>query len=127
MTVNTVLVTVGASVSPADGASVHAEGNVVAVPSGTQWPDAGNDPIVPMVVHGNLGDGLNGAQPGECIIELVASDSFAAGVLNWDFIINIRGFPTVSVNDVPVNFSLGAEQNIWTILENAGWTPPSMP
>lgn len=125
MTYNVVSVTVGASTSPVDIAK--AEGNVVAVPAGTQWPDTSNDPIIPAVVHGTLGDGLNGAQPGECILQLVASDNFAAGVLAWDFIINLRGFPTVSVSDVPVNFSSGASQNVWTILAAAGWTPPSMP
>jgi len=127
MTVNVVAVTVGADVSPADPSNVHAEGNVVAVPSGAMWPDTSNNPIVPMVVHGTLGDGLNGASPGQCIIELVASDSFAAGVLTWDIIINIRGLPTVNVPGVVVNFANGASQNVWTILQAAGWVPFSQP
>lgn len=120
MTTNVVTVTVAASNSPADQAA--AEGNVVAVPDGAQWPDANNNPVVPMVVHGYLGDGTSQAA-GACEIELVASDNFGAGVLTWDFIINIRGFPTVNVQSVPVNFSSGASQNIWTILAAAGWTP----
>ena len=127
MTSNVVAVTVAADKSPADPANTYAEGNVVAVPSGEMWPDTSNNPIVPMVVHGTLGDGLNGATPGECIIELVASDNFGAGVLTWDFIINIRGLPTVSASRVPVNFASGANQNIWTILSAAGWTPVSVP
>jgi hypothetical protein len=125
MSLNVVAVTVGVDTSPAD--SAPAEGNVIAVPSGTQWPDTSNDPIVPMVVHGTLGDGLNGGTAGECILELVASDDFSPGVLTWDFIINIRGLPTVNVASVPVNFASGASQNVWTILAAAGWTPISQP
>jgi hypothetical protein len=124
---NIVNVTVAADVSPADPSNVHAEGNVVAVPSGVMWPDTNNVPIVPMVVHGTLGDGLNGATAGECIIQLVASDNFAAGVLNWDIIINIRGLPTVNVASVPVNFASGANQSVWSILSAAGWSPVSQP
>jgi hypothetical protein len=91
------------------------------------WPDTNDNAIVPMVVQGTLGDGLNGATAGECIIQLVASDSFAAGILNWDFIINLRGFPTVSVQGCAVDYSNGASQNIWNILTAAGWAPVSMP
>ena len=114
MTINVVNVVVAADASPADLAP--AEGNVVAVPSGTEWPDTNNEPIVPMVVHGTL-------TAGTCTIVLVASDNYAAGVLAWDLIINIRGLPTVNVSDVVVNFSNGATQNVWTILAAAGWTP----
>ena len=64
--------------------------------------------------------------PGECQIALVASDNYAAGVLAWDLIINIRGLPTVNVSDVTVNFSNGATQNVWTILAAAGWTPTAL-
>lgn len=123
MTVNTVNVVVAADSSPTD--LVTAEGNVVAVPSGTQWPDNSGVPIVPMVVHGTLSDGLNGATPGECIIKLVASDNFSAGVLTWNFLINIRGLPTINVADVPVDFADGATQPVWSILSAAGWTPGS--
>ena len=125
MTFTTVLVTVAADVSPAD--PVAAEGNVIAVPSGVMWPDTSDNPIVPMVVHGNLGDGNNGGGAGETIIELVASDNFTAGVLTWDLIINIRGLPTVNVPGVPVNYSNGARQNVWPILAATGWTPPIQP
>lgn len=125
MAVNVVNVTIAADNSPADLAS--AEGNAVAVPSGVEWPDTNNNPIVPMVVHGTLGDGLNGATAGECILKLVASDNFAAGVLNWDFIINIRGLPTVNVAGVAVNFASGATQSVWSILSAAGWVPVTQP
>lgn len=118
MTVSIVNVTVAADNSPADLAT--AEGNVVAVPSGTMWPDASANPIVPMVVHGTL-------QGGTCTLQLVASDNFASGVLTWDIIINIRGLPTVNVPGVPVNFANGATQSVWAILTAAGWTPPPQP
>jgi hypothetical protein len=118
MSLNTVNVVVAADNSPADLAS--GEGNVIAVPSGTEWPDTSNNPIVPMVVHGSLAAGT-------CTIVLVASDNFSAGVLNWDFIINIRGLPTVNVPSVPVNFASGATQSVWAILTAAGWTPTTQP
>ena len=114
MTASTVNVTVTADVSPADGSP--AEGNVVAVPNGTQWPDLSGNPSVPMVVHGTLAAGT-------CTLVLVASDNFSAGVLTWDIIINIRGLKTVNVQAVPVNFASGATQSVWTILSAAGWTP----
>jgi hypothetical protein len=120
MSLNVVNVTVAADNSPADQAGTYAEGNVVAVPAGTEWPDTSGNAIVPAVVHGFL---VNGT----CTIELVASDNFGAGVLLWDFIINIRGMPTVNVSDAAVNFSSGANQNVWTILAAAGWTPPPSP
>ena len=118
MTVNVVNVTVAADASPVDAAT--AEGNVVAVPSGAMWPDGNNVPIVPEVVHGTL-------VAGTCTLQLVASDNFAAGVLSWDIIINIRGLPTVNVAGCVINFANGATQSVWTILTAAGWTPPSVP
>jgi hypothetical protein len=120
MSLTVVNVTVAADASPADPAGVFAEGNVVAVPSGAQWPDTNSNPIVPMVVHGTL---VNGT----CTIALVASDNFTAGVLTWDFIINIRGLPTVNVPGVQVIYANGASQNVWGILTAAGWTPTPQP
>lgn len=118
MTLNVVNVTVAADSSPAD--LVTAEGNVVAIPSGEMWPDTSSNPIVPMVVHGTLVGGT-------CTIELVASDNFTTGVLTWDFIINLRGMPTINVPGCAVNFSGGANQSVWSILTAAGWTPISQP
>lgn len=118
MSFSTVTVTFAADNSPADLAS--AEGNVVAVPSGAMWPDTNNVPVVPMVVHAQL---VNGT----CSVVLVASDNFASGVLKWDFIVNIRGLPTVNVPGVAVNFASGASQNGWAVLSAAGWTPTSQP
>jgi hypothetical protein len=120
VTLNVVTVTVAADSSPADPTS--AEGNVIAIPDGDRWPDISGNPIVPMVVHATLNDGSS-AQPGACTVALVASDNFNSGVLTWDFLINIRGFPTVKAMDIPVNFNSGANQSVWTILAAAGWTP----
>jgi hypothetical protein len=119
LTFNVVNVTVEADPSPVDAAP--AEGNVVAAPDGVQWPDTNNNPIVPMVVTGYLNDGQNGAGANETIIQLVASDNFAAGVLTWDFIINIRSLPTVNVQGCVVDYSNGATQSVWAILSAAGW------
>lgn len=119
MTVNLVNVVVAADGSPADqtpSGLETPEGYAVAVPDGTRWPDANNLPIAPMVQKEAL---INGT----ATLQLVASDNYSAGVLAWDFIINIRGFPTVNVAQVPVNFASGATQSVWTILAAAGWTP----
>lgn len=118
MSLNVVNVVVAADGSPADvtpSGLVSAQGYVIASPDGVQWPDSNNEPIVPMVQHGNL---INGT----CTVQLVASDNFSAGVLTWDFIINLRGFPTVNFTGAPVNFSGGATQSVWSILAAAGWT-----
>jgi hypothetical protein len=116
MSFQTVDVTVAADTS----GSSFAEGNVVAIPAGTMWPDTNNVPIVPMVVHGTLANGT-------CTITLVASDNFTAGVLAWDLIINIRGMPTVNVPGCVVNHADGATQSVWGILTAAGWTPLERP
>jgi hypothetical protein len=114
MTLNVVTVSVGAAGSPGD-ASLP-EGNMVCVPSGLQWPAAGDLPIVPMVVTATLALGTATAA-------LVASDNFAAGVLTWNVIINIRGLPTIHASDLAVNFAVGPTQNIFDILQLNGWTP----
>jgi hypothetical protein len=118
MTANIAQVVVAVDNSPADLTS--AEGYVVAVPSGEMWPDTSNEPIVPMVVHGQLVSGT-------CTLSLVASDNYTTGVLTWDFIINIRGLPTVNVSGVSVPYSGGTPQNVWSLLQAAGWTPTSQP
>jgi len=111
---NVVTVTVGTVGSPSD-ASLP-EGNFVFVPSGLQWPAAGNVPVVPMVVTGTLTLGTGTAA-------LVASDNFPAGVLTWNVVINIRGLPTIHANDLAVNFSVGPAQNVFDILTLNGWLP----
>lgn len=126
MTVNVVNVTIQADGAPGD--LLPPEGNYVFTPSGVEWPDSGANPIVPEVIHGSL-VGNTGVNPPIAIatVELVASDNFSAGTLLWDVIINLRGLPTVNVADVAVNFSQGATQNVWTILQAAGWTPVEQP
>lgn len=118
MTTNLVTVTIAADVSPADAS--QAEGNFVFSPSGVMWPDASGKPIVPAVQVGTL-------VSGSASVQLVASDNYGAGVLTWDVIINVRGLPTIHVLAVPVNFANGASQNIWTILQPAGWSPLAQP
>jgi hypothetical protein len=115
---NLVTVTIAVDNSPADLTS--AEGYYVLSPSGVMWPDTSGNPVAPMVHNGHLVNGTASEQ-------LVASDNYAAGVLTWDVIINVRGLPTVNVASVPVNFANGASQNIWTILQAAGWTPATQP
>ena len=103
---NVVTVTIAAQASPVD--AVPPEGNFVFSPNGEMWPaTAGSVPIIPEVQHGTL---VNGTAS----VQLVASDNFAAGVLNWDVIINIRGLPTINAT-VPVNFASGPAQSIWDI------------
>lgn len=123
---NVVNVTIQVDGAPGDPSAP--EGNYVFTPSGVMWPDTSSNPIVPMVVHGQMIANPT-ANPPNCLatVELVASDNFAASVLTWDVIINVRGMPTINVPNVPVNFSNGANQNIWTILQAAGWSPLSEP
>jgi hypothetical protein len=124
MTVNMVTVTINIDGSPADTAGP--EGNYVFSPAGVMWPDLSGNPLTPMVVHATLTTTL--VPPlATASVQLVASDNFAAGVLTWDVIINVRGMPTINVANVPVNFASGATQSIWTILQTAGWTPTVQP
>lgn len=106
-----VAVTMAATSDPDN--NVFAEGNITAVPSGTHWPDGQGGVIVPPVLHGTL-------LAGTCTLDLIASDNFDAGVLAWDFVINIRGMETISAAGVPVYFSEGASQSVWDILDAAG-------
>jgi hypothetical protein len=116
---NVVTVTVAVSDSPVD--AVSAEGHYVFVPNGTQWPATiGAFPIVPMIQRGTLVLGTSSVQ-------LVASDNFAAYVLSWDVIINVRGIPTINVPALPVLFASGATQSIWDILQANGWIPINQP
>ena len=116
MSFNMVTVAITTVDSPADTTTV--EGHYCFVPSGVQWPSIdGDSVIVPAVIQGPLTNGTAN-------VSLLASDNFASGILTWNVLINIRGIPTINVADVPVNFSDGASQNIFTILtNNAGWTP----
>lgn len=119
MALNMVNVTVAATGGPND-ASLP-EGHFVFLPDGALYPtSAGQGPIVPNIVQGTLVSGT-------ATVALVASDNFAANVLNWSTIINIRGLPTIHAHPLTINFSDGANQDIWTILTNNGWTPVALP
>jgi hypothetical protein len=112
MSLNLVTVTISATPSPVDEDPV--EGHATFIPDGTRW--GAGDPVVPELQHVVLSNST-------ASVTLVASDNFAAGVLNWDININIRGLPTVNVGGVPVNFASGATQDVWAILQTFGWIP----
>jgi hypothetical protein len=119
MTLNLVTVTVAATASPADASSV--EGHYVFVPNGTEWPATlGSLPIIPEIQTGFLTLGTSSVQ-------LVASDNFTAGVLNWDVILNIRGMPTINMSALPVLFASGASQSLWDIMIVNGYIPVNQP
>ena len=118
-TLNVVTVTVAVQGSPVDTSSP--EGNFVFVPNGPMWPGtAGTLPIDPSIQQGHL---VNGTAS----VQLVASDNFSVGVLNWDVIINIRGMNTINVSALPVNYASGSSQSIWDILLATGWSPVAQP
>ena len=126
MTTNLVNLTIQVDGAPGDPAAP--EGNYVFTPSGLEWPDTSSNPIVPMVIHAPLTPNPLASPPNaSATFAIVASDNFAAGILTWDVIINVRGLPTVNVPNVPINFANGANQNIWTVLQAAGWTPVTEP
>jgi hypothetical protein len=119
LSLNLVTVTIAAQASPADASSV--EGNFVFVPNGYLYPmSLGTMPVIPAIQEGFLTSGIGSVQ-------LVASDNFAANVLTWDVIINIRGMLTINVTDVIVLFASGASQSVWDILEINGWIPVQQP
>lgn len=115
MTLNLVTVAMTSVNSPAD--TTVTEGHYCFVPSGLQWPSTdGMSAVVPSIVQGPFSTSFS--------VQLVASDNFTTGVLTWNVLINIRGIPTINVPDVPIYFTDGANQNIYTILTaNVGWTP----
>jgi hypothetical protein len=102
------------------------EGNALFVATGTLMSDSFVAIVTPVVecnldVNGNMitmlpTTTLTGAL-------LLASDNFSTGELNWNVFMTVRGLNQVIARDFPVNFSNGATQNLFTILEAAGWTP----
>lgn len=95
-----------------------AEGNFLFAATGTLMSDA-NIAIVTPVVEGTLD------LSGNLTAILLASDNFSPGELNWNCFISVRGISRINVQGFAVNFTLGSSQNLFTILEAAGWTPPS--
>jgi hypothetical protein len=112
------------TVSSAFGAG--AEGNYLFAASGTLMSSTNVAIVTPVVrgvldSNGNLLDGDTGLSNAL----LLASDNFATGQLNWNFFLQIQGLPVVNVFDVPVLYSNGASQQLFTILAAAGWVPTS--
>jgi hypothetical protein len=60
-------------------------------------------------------------------IPLLASDNFGPGEFNWNFKIVIQGAPNVIASNVPVNYALGSQQGLFSILQAAGWSPTVPP
>lgn len=54
---------------------------------------------------------------------LLASDNYDADDLNWNCFIRVQGIPVIHVVGFQVNYTDGAQQNLFTILSAAGWTP----
>jgi hypothetical protein len=119
MTINQVTVTIAAQGSPLD--ALPPQGNFVFSPNGVMWPGtAGSLPIDPSIQHGFL-------VLGTASVQLVASDNFSAGVLNWDCIINIRGLMTINAPSLTINFATGPTQSIWDILSSNGYVLTTQP
>jgi len=95
-----------------------AQGNYLFVATGTLMSDT-NVAIVTPVIDGVLDSS------GNLSVSLLASDNFSPGELLWSCFITIRGLTPMNVRDFAVNFSLGASQNLFTILKASGWTPLS--
>jgi len=122
MALNMVTVTIAIQVGPNDSS---AEGTFIFSPNGVLWDGTpGDTPIVPAIQQGHLSNGTGSVQ-------LVASDNFSTGVLNWDVIINIRGMPTINFPALPILYTITVggvptatpNQSIWDILLTNGWSP----
>jgi hypothetical protein len=119
MSLNLVTVTIAVQGSPTD--AVLPQGNFIFSPNGVLWPGTlGSLPIDPSIQHGFL-------VLGTASVQLVASDDFAAGVLSWDCIINIRGLPTVNAPALIINYATGSSQSIWDILSSNGYVLTNQP
>jgi hypothetical protein len=104
------------TVTAAFGSS--AQGNYLFAATGTLMSDA-NVAIVTPVLSGVLDSS------GNMSVSLLASDNFSPGELTWNCFITVRGLSDVNVQGFAVNFSLGASQNLFTILKASGWNPLS--
>jgi hypothetical protein len=122
------LVTVNASMLDAAGNS--AQGHWLFAATGTLMTSS-YVAIVAPVVDGDIdatgqmnwineaGNTVEGAQ-------LLASDNFETGALYWNFFGDFQGMARIHVTGIPVNFALGATQNLFTILAANGWVPQSL-
>jgi hypothetical protein len=101
-----------------------APGNYSFISAGTLMESSAVAIVTPVIL-GQL-DSLGafssvGAQPNTGIL-ILASDNFAAGELNWDVTVKVQNLPDIIVENVPILFSLGATQGLFSILEATGWT-----
>lgn len=115
MPLNTVTVTATWS----DHAAVpkYAEGNYMFIAAGTLM-DSSSVAIVIPIIQGTL----VAATPSLSVV-LLASDNFTAGQLTWDIHVTVKGIAAITAQQVPVNFSSGASQGLFSILTTSGWTP----
>ncbi len=102
----------------------YAQGNYLFIASGALM----SSPAVAIVTPVKIGqlDTLgafseSGAQPNTGV-RLLASDNFGAGELNWTFRAHIKGIPDIHVEDFAINYTTGATQGLFGILEAAGWS-----
>lgn len=101
----------------------YAEGNFLFDADGDLVQDPSTAIVTPVVrgsldSQGRLWDGKTQGSG----VSLLASDNFLDGQLTWHILLRIQGWGTADVADVPVNFTLGASQGIFGVLEAAGWS-----
>lgn len=107
--------------------TIAGEGNFCIAAQGS-FMDSPEIAIVTPVIIGQLDSNgflWNSITPGSGV-SLLASDNFSVGALTWHFLIRVQGIPDIDVGEVPVNFSNGASQNLFTVLEATGWTAISV-
>lgn len=95
-----------------------AEGNYAFVAQGSLM----DSPAVAIVTPVALGQ-LDAT--GSLAVPLLASDNFTEGYLTWHVSVRVRGFTSIDVADIEINFANGASQGLFGILEASGWSPPS--
>ncbi len=97
----------------------YPEGNYQFTASGTLM-DSSSIALVFPVFRGVL---INGAFSQA----LLASDNFTAGFLTWDVLIRVQGMEVIDFRNFAINYSAGASQGLFGILQTAGWVAPSEP
>jgi hypothetical protein len=91
-----------------------ASGNYLVYPTGTLVASGGVAVDIP-AADGTLDD------TGSFSVDLVASDDYTAGVLNWSFKIIVAGMTNIIADDIPILYSNGADQGLFEALDYAGW------
>lgn len=100
------------AVTQAFGSS--AQGNFLFAAQGT-YMDSTALAIVTPVVSGQLDP------TGNLSASLLASDNFPSGSLFWYITCTVKNFPKIEASNVPVEYSLGSSQNLFSILQNIGY------